>query len=174
MSPIDWLNVIDEAARLGAVRVQFIGGEPTLHRQLPNLLSRALSMRMDVEVFTNLVHVAPAMWALFERPGVRLATSYCSSDRCAGSPEHRAGSCWHAHSRRRDLMTAPDGGRRLAEDQVSSRVHVGSRGRMRERWGGEEYTAGLRESRVTRGRISEAPPAVRGGHLRPREWPCAS
>lgn len=74
----DWLSVIDQVADLGARGVQFIGGEPTLHRDLPVLLERALFHMLYVEVFSNLVHVSEKLWELFSRPGVRLATSYYS------------------------------------------------------------------------------------------------
>lgn len=74
----DWIRVISDVAELGARRVQFIGGEPTLHPDLPELVDHALAVGLDVEVFSNLVHVAPPLWETFARPGVRLATSYYS------------------------------------------------------------------------------------------------
>lgn len=80
MSSTDWLNLMDQAVRSGASRVQLIGGEPTLHRDLPVLIDQALNLGLEVEIFTNLVHITPTMWARFERPGVRLATSYYSVD----------------------------------------------------------------------------------------------
>lgn len=78
MSGRDWRRVIDEAAELGARLIQFIGGEPTLHPELPRLVDHALRRRVEVEVFTNLVHVTPQLWDSFARTGVRLATSYYS------------------------------------------------------------------------------------------------
>lgn len=72
----DWRRVIGEAATLGVRMVQFIGGEPTLHRALPELVSHALSCGLTVEVFSNLVHVSSSLWSVFSQPGVRLATSY--------------------------------------------------------------------------------------------------
>jgi MoaA/NifB/PqqE/SkfB family radical SAM enzyme len=78
MQPGDWLRVIDEVARLGGRMVQFIGGEPTLHQSLPQLVDRALARNLEVEVFSNLVRVSPQLWEVFARPGVRLATSYYS------------------------------------------------------------------------------------------------
>lgn len=74
----DWFRVIDDVAELGAQSVQFIGGEPTLHPDLPALVDRALDAGLAVEVFSNLVHVGPRLWDTFSRPGVRLATSYYS------------------------------------------------------------------------------------------------
>lgn len=78
MSREDWFELLDQAAGLGVVMVQYIGGEPTLHPHLPQLIERALSLGMRVEVFTNLVHIRPSMWDVFVRTGVRLATSYYS------------------------------------------------------------------------------------------------
>lgn len=72
----DWVNVIDQAVGLGTKMVQFIGGEPTLHRGLPHLVGHALDRGLQVEVFSNLVHVAPEMWDVLAQPGVQLATSY--------------------------------------------------------------------------------------------------
>ncbi|MGH3941038.1 MAG: radical SAM protein [Pseudonocardiaceae bacterium] len=86
MSPADWCRVIDEVAQLGGRMVQFIGGEPTLYRGLPALVRCALAQRLEVEVFSNLVHVSGELWETFIQPGVRLATSYYSDD----AAEHEA------------------------------------------------------------------------------------
>jgi MoaA/NifB/PqqE/SkfB family radical SAM enzyme len=80
MSRDDWIALLDQAAGLGVRMVQYIGGEPTLHPYLPQLINRALSLRMRVEVFSNLVHVRPSMWRDFEQDGVTLATSYYSNN----------------------------------------------------------------------------------------------
>lgn len=80
MTAEDWGEVIDQLAELGARMVQFIGGEPTLHRALPDLVHRALDRGLTVEVFTNLVHLAPPLWEVFSRTGVQLATSYYSDN----------------------------------------------------------------------------------------------
>lgn len=80
MRPADWCRVTDEVAQLGARMVQFIGGEPTLHRASPDLVRRALRQGLEVEVFSNLVHVSPGLWETFAQRGVRLATSYYSAD----------------------------------------------------------------------------------------------
>jgi MoaA/NifB/PqqE/SkfB family radical SAM enzyme len=76
MSGHDWRRVIEQAAALGVRLVQFIGGEPTLHPELPRLVDHTLRLHVEVEVFTNLVYVPPRLWDTFTRPGVRLATSY--------------------------------------------------------------------------------------------------
>ncbi|MFD9562510.1 radical SAM protein [Streptomyces sp. NPDC059994] len=79
MRRADWYALLDQAAGLGVAMVQYIGGEPTLHPDLPTLIDRALNLGMRVEVFSNLVHVRPSMWQALDRPGVRLATSYYSN-----------------------------------------------------------------------------------------------
>lgn len=80
MTSEDWQRTIDQAANVGVRTVQFIGGEPTLHPALPELINHALSGGLVVEVFTNLVHITPQMWTVFRQPGVSLATSYYSDD----------------------------------------------------------------------------------------------
>jgi MoaA/NifB/PqqE/SkfB family radical SAM enzyme len=76
----DWLSTIDQCAAMGVRRVQFIGGEPTLHPDLPGLVGHSLEGGLEVEVYTNLVRVTAALWGLFQRPGVQLGTSYYSPD----------------------------------------------------------------------------------------------
>ncbi|MGI8308126.1 radical SAM/SPASM domain-containing protein [Saccharopolyspora hattusasensis] len=80
MSEADWCHVIDQAVGIGARMVQFIGGEPTLHPSLPVLIEHARHRDVEVEVFSNLVHIRPALWEVLAQPGVRLATSYYSTD----------------------------------------------------------------------------------------------
>ncbi len=81
MTPQDWEAALTQAAGLGTRAVCFIGGEPTLNPALPRLVRHALSTGMHAEVFSNLVHVTPGLWELFETPGVSLATSWYTSDR---------------------------------------------------------------------------------------------
>lgn len=76
----EWLSVIAQAAHLGIKQVQMIGGEPTLHPDLPRLIGFALDVRLAVEVYTNLVHVTPELWTVFAQDRVTLATSYYSDD----------------------------------------------------------------------------------------------
>lgn len=81
----DWCGVLDQAADAGIPFVQFIGGEPTLHPGLRTLISHALLKGLQVEVYSNLVHVSDDLWRAFEQPGVKLATSWYSARR----EEHR-------------------------------------------------------------------------------------
>jgi MoaA/NifB/PqqE/SkfB family radical SAM enzyme len=99
MTTDDWVSVLDQAAELHTGLVQFIGGEPTLHPALPDLITHARALQLEVEVFSNLGYVSSALWTAFTQSGVRLATSYYSpvaSDHEAITG--RAGS----HARTRD------------------------------------------------------------------------
>jgi len=78
MTEDDWKRVISEASDLGAEVVQFIGGEPTLRPDLPEILTHALRSGLGVEVFSNLIHVRREMWDVLSLPGVSLGTSYYS------------------------------------------------------------------------------------------------
>jgi MoaA/NifB/PqqE/SkfB family radical SAM enzyme len=86
MTTADWRRVITQTREAGTSTGQFIGGEPTLHPDLPTLVRHALDAGIEVEIYTNLVHVTPALWETFQLPGVRLATSYYSDD----PAEHQA------------------------------------------------------------------------------------
>jgi len=76
----DWIRVIDEAAAIGVRKVQFIGGEPTLRPDLPDLVGHATTSGLRVEITSNLVRLSARMWAAAARPGVELGTSYYSDD----------------------------------------------------------------------------------------------
>jgi MoaA/NifB/PqqE/SkfB family radical SAM enzyme len=80
MTNNDWLRIIDETAELHIPLVQFIGGEPSLHPDLPKLVNHALDRGLEVEIYTNLVRVTDKLWQIYRRSGVRLATSYYSSE----------------------------------------------------------------------------------------------
>ena len=78
MELADWKRVIDELAAAGVLDVQFYGGEPTAHPDLPELIVFARAAGLGVEVYSNLFSITPRVWAALEQPGVRLATSYYS------------------------------------------------------------------------------------------------
>lgn len=101
MGERDWCRVIDEAADLGVGMVQFIGGEPTLHPALPALINHARSRDVEVEVFSNLVHIRPAVWEVLSQSGVGLATSYYSDD----PNEHAAVTQRPTHGRTKANIT---------------------------------------------------------------------
>ncbi|MGH3903937.1 MAG: radical SAM protein [Pseudonocardiaceae bacterium] len=80
MTRRDWVRVLDQAVHLDVEMVQFIGGEPTLYPGLAGLVEHALGCGLQVEVFSNLVHISDELWEVFSRPGISLATSYYSDD----------------------------------------------------------------------------------------------
>jgi len=95
MSAHDWMSLVDQAIAASINMMQFIGGEPTLHPSFPQIMSRALAGGLDVEVYSNLVHVTDEMWELFQAPRVSLAFSYFAKDPAAhnavtGRPSHKA------------------------------------------------------------------------------------
>lgn len=81
MTPEDWRSVVGQAGALGVRMVQMIGGEPTLYPHLADLITTARREGVEVEVYSNLVHVPDHLWDVLSRPGVRLATSFYSDDR---------------------------------------------------------------------------------------------
>ncbi|GAA1468130.1 radical SAM protein [Nocardiopsis exhalans] len=79
MTRTDWFRVVDQAADTETRHVQLIGGEPTLHPDAPAIAEHTLGRGLNVEVYSNLVHVSPAWWALLQHSGMSLATSYYSA-----------------------------------------------------------------------------------------------
>lgn len=73
-----WQSVIDQAQQMGVKHVQFIGGEPTIHPDFPDLLVWAAQRGMSIEVYSNLTHIKPPLWSLFKQLDVSLATSFYS------------------------------------------------------------------------------------------------
>ncbi|MEU6389936.1 radical SAM/SPASM domain-containing protein [Streptomyces sp. NPDC046939] len=98
MSLEQWLAAVEEAARTGIPQVQLIGGEPTMHPDAPELVRFARALGMDVEVYSNLVHLTQAWWTLLVREGATLATSYYSGD----AAKHDAITGRKTHTRTRD------------------------------------------------------------------------
>ncbi len=81
MGRADWLAVIQEAADLGCRSLQFIGGEPTLHPDLPALIGHARRAGFArVEVFTNATRVDADLVGCFQSHGVDVACSFYSDD----------------------------------------------------------------------------------------------
>lgn len=95
MTRQDWQRVIAEAAELGVEMVQFIGGEPTLHPDLPHLIRSAVDHGLKVEVFSNFVHISDELWEVFGLDGVSLATSWYSDD----PEQHRRITGRNTHAR---------------------------------------------------------------------------
>ena len=76
-----WEAAIDELAGQGARRVQFIGGEVTLHPNLMPLAARALGQNMRLEYFSNMVYLKQSLKALIadHKDRLSLATSFYSA-----------------------------------------------------------------------------------------------
>lgn len=75
----DYENTMRQAFELGCRRVQFIGGEPQLHRDFPALLRTATGIGFEfVEVFSNLTFLADDVIRYAAGSGVRFATSVYS------------------------------------------------------------------------------------------------
>lgn len=53
LATADWLRVLDQAAELGALQVHFSGGEPTLRRDLPELVARARALGLYANLITS-------------------------------------------------------------------------------------------------------------------------
>ena len=76
----DWQRALSDAALLGCRRVQFIGGEPTLHPGLPTLIEQAHQLGFEqICVFTNGMHLSETHKELFRRYQVQLAVSVYGS-----------------------------------------------------------------------------------------------
>jgi Predicted Fe-S oxidoreductases len=80
MSATDWQRVISQAAEMGCRSVQFIGGEPTVHPDLARLIRLAAEMKMQIEVYSNLVSIKSEHWNVFQQCHVQIATSFYSAD----------------------------------------------------------------------------------------------
>ena len=77
----DYRRLIDEGKELGCEQIQFIGGEPTLNRELSALIQHArASGYSTVEIFTNLVHLSEPLLACWIEHNVSIATSFYSAD----------------------------------------------------------------------------------------------
>lgn len=80
MTVRDWVRVISELADMGALNVQFIGGEPTLYPYLGALIRHARTAGLSVEVFSNMTYIRAELWDVFRECEVKLATSYYSDN----------------------------------------------------------------------------------------------
>lgn len=76
-----WARTLQEAFDLGCRRVQFIGGEATMHPELPHLIDEASRLGYEfIEVFTNGVHFSKRLKEALVRQRVHLAFSYYSRE----------------------------------------------------------------------------------------------
>ena len=82
MSRKDWESALEQARDLGCAQVQFIGGEASLHPELPNLIDRAGAAGFTfIELFSNGVFFSKALRRSLVENDVHLAVSYYSSNK---------------------------------------------------------------------------------------------
>ena len=81
MSGSDYERLICEASDIGCRQLQFIGGEPTMNRDLPRLVQKAARTGYDfIEVFTNLTLLSDALIGCFKEHRVHVATSVYAAE----------------------------------------------------------------------------------------------
>jgi MoaA/NifB/PqqE/SkfB family radical SAM enzyme len=81
LSTEDWLKILADASNLGCKQVQFIGGEPTLHPKLADLIAFAAAQGfLFIEVFTNATYITDALLSVFLKHHVHVAVSFYSND----------------------------------------------------------------------------------------------
>ncbi len=77
----DYMKLLEEAAAMDCRAVQFIGGEPTLHRGLPDLIAHARALKFeDIEVYTNGTVLTDKLLSCFVEHGVCIAVSVYADD----------------------------------------------------------------------------------------------
>ncbi len=77
LTRIDYLKLIDSAALLGYRKIQFIGGEPTIVRELPEYIFHAKHNGFEfIEVFTNATRISDSLLSCFVDNNVAVATSF--------------------------------------------------------------------------------------------------
>lgn len=76
-------ELIIEAYEVGCRRIQFIGGEPTLNRDLPDLIKFSAKIGYTfIEVFTNLTCLTDELLLCFKESDVHVATSVYAPTAC--------------------------------------------------------------------------------------------
>jgi organic radical activating enzyme len=81
LTTADYVRLLDEGAGVGCRAVQFIGGEPTLHRGLPDLIRYARAVGYeDIEVYTNATILTDSLLSCFVDHQVNIAASVYADD----------------------------------------------------------------------------------------------
>lgn len=76
LSNAQYRQLVIDAYEAGCRQIQFIGGEPTLNRDLPRLIQLSSDLGyILIEVFTNLTRLPEELVTCFKKNGVRVATS---------------------------------------------------------------------------------------------------
>lgn len=79
LSSSDYLKLIHSASQLGCEKIQFIGGEPTIVKELPQLISYANNNGFSfIEVYTNATNISDGLLDCFVSNKVHVATSFYS------------------------------------------------------------------------------------------------
>jgi len=77
----DWRRVLADGRSSGCRRVQFIGGEPTIHPELTALIDAARSLGYaQIELFTNATRLDRRLLESLKRNRVHVAFSFYSTD----------------------------------------------------------------------------------------------
>jgi MoaA/NifB/PqqE/SkfB family radical SAM enzyme len=81
LSPDDYKRILDDAAAIGCRKVQFIGGEPTLRKDLSELIAHSRKRDFQyVEVYTNAIRLNERLLSCFVAHSVRVGTSIYADD----------------------------------------------------------------------------------------------
>jgi hypothetical protein len=81
MSTQEWLQVLDDCSTLGCRQTQFIGGEPTLHPDLPEMIAFACERGYSfIEVFTNATRITESLMQVLVKHKAHIAVSFYSDD----------------------------------------------------------------------------------------------
>jgi uncharacterized Fe-S cluster-containing radical SAM superfamily protein len=76
LSTEEYAQLLVQSFELGCRKVQFIGGEPTLNKDLEKLINVAAEVGYEfIEVFSNLTHLSDELLQCLREHGVRVATS---------------------------------------------------------------------------------------------------
>jgi MoaA/NifB/PqqE/SkfB family radical SAM enzyme len=81
MKTDDWFTIIKDSANFGCRQIQFIGGEPTLHPDLPQMIALTSAEGYTfVELFTNATTISNRLLEVFVRNRVHIAVSFYSDE----------------------------------------------------------------------------------------------
>lgn len=75
-----WQNIIIQLKQLKCKRIQFIGGEPTLYRRLPELIQFASDLGIGISIFTNLYCLSNTLFQTIIANNVTVHFSIYGSD----------------------------------------------------------------------------------------------
>jgi hypothetical protein len=152
LSTFQFIELMTEAFALGCRRIQFIGGEPVLNKDLPLFIRTAAKMGFEfIEVYTNLTILPEELLQCLVDHGVHVATSV--PRRPAASRDYPGG--WQLGENHQESPARAEsrsaGSRQHRRNGEQRRVHRFHRGFLA-RDGGAERGRGPDEAPRTRGR----------------------